>query len=174
MLEIRAYRPDVDTEGVRACLVELQDHERTFEPALTEGAAMADAHLALLIDRCLDWDGCMFVALDGAHVVGVVCVWARVPPDGPDDVPTDHAYVADLAVLATHRGRGIGRALLERAEAFARRRGSTTLRVGVRSRNQAARGLYASAGFAEDRLELVKPLTGLDVRRVRSGRRSGW
>ena len=45
MLEIRLARSD-DAAGVRACLVELQDHERALEPLLAEGAAMADAHLA--------------------------------------------------------------------------------------------------------------------------------
>ena len=119
---------------------------------------MADAHLSYLIERCRDWEGCLFVAVDGARVVGVVCVWGRCPPDGPDDVPLDHAYISDLAILATHRRRGIGRALLDRAEVFARERGATTLRVGVRSRNAAARQLYASAGFADDRIELAKPL----------------
>jgi ribosomal protein S18 acetylase RimI-like enzyme len=164
MPEIREYRPGMDTPGVRTCLVELQDHERTIEPALIEGAAMVDAHLAYLVERCRDHDGCIFVAVDGARVVGIVCVWARVRPDGPDDVPLDHAYISDLAVLAAYRGRGIGRALLERAEAFARERGGGTLRVGVRSRNAAARRLYASAGFAEDRIELAKPLTASGAR----------
>ncbi|TMQ08593.1 MAG: hypothetical protein E6J90_13025 [Deltaproteobacteria bacterium] len=48
------------------------------------------------------------------------------------------------------------------AEAFARVRGAAFLRVGVRSRNEGARRLYAAVGFTEDRIELVKPLTGLD------------
>jgi len=158
MPEVREYQSGTDAPGVRACLVELQDHERALEPALTEGAAMADAHLAHLLDRCGAWDGRIFVALEAERVIGVVCVWARVPPDGPDDVPLDHAYLSDLAVLAAHRGRGIGRALLERAEAFVRERGAQVLRVGVRSGNVAARGLYAAAGFAEDRVELTKSL----------------
>lgn len=158
MFEIREYRPETDTADVRACLVELQDFERALEPALLAGDAMADAHLALLLDRCLAWDGRIFVAVDGARVIGMACVWARVPPDGPDDVPSDHAYLSDLAVLAPHRGAGIGRALVERVEAFARERGATTLRVGVRAHNAAARRLYRAAGFAESRIDLAKPL----------------
>jgi ribosomal protein S18 acetylase RimI-like enzyme len=161
MPEIREYQPHIDAAGVRACLVELQDHERTLDPALIEGEAMADAHLAHLLDRCREYDGRIFVAIDGGHVVGMVCVWGRVPPYGPDDVPFDHAFVSDLAVLATHRRHGIGRALLERAESFARERGVAYLRVGVRARNTGARRLYISTGFAEDRIELVKLLASL-------------
>jgi ribosomal protein S18 acetylase RimI-like enzyme len=159
MPEIREYQPDTDRAGVRACLIELQDHERAMEPALREGAAMADAHLVHLLARCDEYDGAIFVALDAGDVVGVVCVWGQVPPYGPDDVPLDFAYISDLAVLATHRGRGIGRALLECAEAFAHERGAASLRVGVRTRNAGARRLYATVGFTEDRIELVKPLT---------------
>lgn len=158
MLEIREYRSESDMSDVRACLIELQDHERALEPALLEGAAMADAHLAVLVERCGAFDGRIFVALDTGSVVGVVCVWARVPPDGPDDLPFDHAYLSDLAVLETHRRRGIGRALLQQAEAFARERGATILRVGVRATNAIARGLYTSTGFTESRIELVKAL----------------
>jgi ribosomal protein S18 acetylase RimI-like enzyme len=168
MFEIREYRPETDMPDVRACLVALQDHERGLEPALLDGEVMADAHLAVLLERCRSWDGCIFVAASGPRVIGLVCVWARVPPDGPDDVPHDHAYLSDLAVLGAHRRAGIGRALLERAEAFARERGATTLRVGVRSRNTAARQLYTSAGFAESRVELAKPLASPDP--SRSGR----
>jgi len=155
MLEIRLAGPD-DAAGVRACLVELQDHERALEPALTAGDAMADAHLAHLLEHCRIYDGALLVAVDGGRVVGVACVWGRVPPYGPDDVPADHALLSDLVVLAGHRGRGIGRALLERAEAFARERGAARLRVGVRCRNAGARRLYAAAGFTEDRIELAK------------------
>lgn len=158
MVEIRAYWPDEDAGGVRACLVELQDHERALEPALREGAAMADAHLAHLLARCDEYDGMIFVAREAGEVVGMVSVWGRVPPYGPDDVPVGCAYVSDLAVLATHRGRGIGHALLERAEALARERGAAFLRVGVRTRNTGARRLYVAVGFTEDRIELVKPL----------------
>jgi len=158
MTEIRDYRPELDAPGVRACLVELQDHERALEPALIAGDAMADAHLAHLVERCAEYNGAILVAAEAGPVVGMVCVWATVPPHGPDDVPLDHAYVSDLAVLAAHRARGIGRLLLARAEAFARERGAATLRVAVRTGNAAARRLYAAAGFADDRIELVKPL----------------
>jgi ribosomal protein S18 acetylase RimI-like enzyme len=39
--------------------------------------------------------------------------------DAADDDPTPFAYVEDLVVLSSHRGRGFDRALLSRAEAYA-------------------------------------------------------
>ncbi|HVY29462.1 MAG TPA: GNAT family N-acetyltransferase [Polyangiaceae bacterium] len=57
--------------------------------------------------------------------------------------------VHDLAVLPTHRGQGIGRALLQAAEEHARRRGCVKLTLEVREDNERARGLYHDQGFRD-------------------------
>jgi ribosomal protein S18 acetylase RimI-like enzyme len=156
--EIRDYRPGPDTTGLLGCIVELQEHERALEPSLLEGGEMAEAHLAYMLARCREHGGCLLVAVDGASVVGFVCLWARVPPEGPDDLPFDHAYVSDLAVLASHRNRGVGRALIDQAEVHARAAGAVLLRVRVRAHNDIARRLYAAVGFTDDQIELAKRL----------------
>jgi len=48
--------------------------------------------------------------------------------------------------------------LLEHAEKFARGAGARLLRVGVLARNEGARRLYASMGFADYTVQLIKPL----------------
>jgi ribosomal protein S18 acetylase RimI-like enzyme len=55
--------------------------------------------------------------------------------------------IHDLAVLPSHRGMGIGRALLEAAEGHARRKGCCRLTLEVRDDNARARTLYRSFGF---------------------------
>ena len=57
--------------------------------------------------------------------------------------------VHDLAVIPTHRGRGIGRALLAQVEVRARERGCCRLTLEVQDDNLAARGLYESLGFGD-------------------------
>ena len=42
-----------------------------------------------------------------------------------DDPPGHYALITDLVVLDSYRGRGIGRQLLERAEAYAKQAGAT-------------------------------------------------
>jgi ribosomal protein S18 acetylase RimI-like enzyme len=55
--------------------------------------------------------------------------------------------IHDLAVIEHARGQGIGFALLEAAGAIAERLGCCRLTLEVREENQAARRLYARAGF---------------------------
>ena len=60
--------------------------------------------------------------------------------------------VDDLVVRPEHRGKGIGRALLEAGAAWAIRRGLQTLSVEVRTTNVPARTLYESSGFTLHKL----------------------
>jgi len=55
-------------------------------------------------------------------------------------------------------GGGIGRALLEQAEAIARASGATTLRVDVLARNSIAHDLYRQSGFRDFHVRMVKGL----------------
>jgi ribosomal protein S18 acetylase RimI-like enzyme len=56
--------------------------------------------------------------------------------------------VHDLAVLPEARGRGVGRALLRVAEAFARHQGCCKLTLEVLEGNRPAQGLYTAEGYA--------------------------
>jgi len=143
---------------VRACFVALQEVEHGIDPAAPRGDAVADAYLDRMFARCATWSGRVFVAeLDGA-VVGFVCVWGRVPPQEPDEPQADYAYVSDLVVLDAWRRRGIGRALLERAEAYARSLGMDAIGIGVMAGNRNARALYEAREYHEVHVELRKSL----------------
>ena len=56
--------------------------------------------------------------------------------------------VHDLCVLGPHRGRGVGRALLESVLAAARELGSSGVTLEVRTDNEVAQKLYRSLGFS--------------------------
>ena len=61
----------------------------------------------------------------------------------------DEGEIANLAVRAPTRRRGIGAALLDAALDEGRRRGTTAIYLEVRDSNVAGKALYASRNFAE-------------------------
>lgn len=77
--------------------------------------------------------------LPGGQVVGYVVGWFVM----------DEGEIANLAVAAGSRARGVGSMLLATAIAAARSREVGTIYLEVRDSNAAARALYASHGFQE-------------------------
>lgn len=67
-----------------------------------------------------------------------------------------YGYISDLAVDAAFEGLGIGRTLLETAEAWARTKGYRLLALYVFSGNRRARQLYEKNGFQEEVIKYVK------------------
>jgi len=68
------------------------------------------------------------------------------------------AFVYDVAVAPAFRRRGIGRRLMEHAEAYAREKGMEFITLMVDSRNDAARNLYAQLGFEDGKVLMRKLL----------------
>ncbi len=155
---IREYEPERDAKGLRECFAELQEYERALDPALLPAHRVVEPYLERMLERCRTWRGKVFVADVEGAVAGFVCVWGRVPQEELDQDPRDHAYVSDLVVTERWRGRGLGRALLLRAEEYARAEGVPTLGIGVLARNTAALDLYRELGFADHLIQLRKEL----------------
>ncbi|MFO0746730.1 MAG: GNAT family N-acetyltransferase [Myxococcota bacterium] len=102
--------------------------------------------------------------------------WGFVLVAGEDDALTGYALIAygfdiefggrdaflcELFVAEPYRGTGLGRALLEAAEAQAKDHGVNALHLIVRQENARARGLYERRGFIVDpRLLMTKSLDG--------------
>jgi predicted N-acetyltransferase YhbS len=82
-------------------------------------------------------EGGAILALTGGAAVGVVRYERR---------EDDALYVGRLAVLPSHRKRGIGRALMAAAEDKARRMGLSRLTLGVRIQLPKSRTFYESLG----------------------------
>ncbi|MFG2295726.1 GNAT family N-acetyltransferase [Streptomyces sp. NPDC048603] len=86
-----------------------------------------------------DTDRRTFVAVDGDELCGFAAVgysaWNR------------RLTVEDIEIAPAHRGHGIGRALMEHADAFARERGAGHLWLEVSSVNAPAVHAYRRMGF---------------------------
>jgi len=85
-----------------------------------------------------------FVAIDNGNVVG----WCDVNRKFAD--VCHHSGILGMAVAASHRGRGIGRALITRAIDRASARGISRIELTVHSENSVAETLYSSTGFVRE------------------------
>ena len=79
--------------------------------------------------------------------------------DIPDEVTmAPQAFIAYMAVEPAASKLGVGRALLDTAEAHARAAGLPHISLMVTDENTPARALYDRAGYVTERLMLTKPL----------------
>jgi ribosomal protein S18 acetylase RimI-like enzyme len=104
-------------------------------------------------------DGGLVAELDG-DPVGLV-TW-RVDTD-PAPATTMSAEITALAVAASARGGGVGRALLEEAVRCLRERAARSVWLVTTNDNLAALGLYQSVGF---RLVALRPGAVDEARRT--------
>jgi GNAT superfamily N-acetyltransferase len=71
-----------------------------------------------------------------------------------------HGHLGMIAVAADSEGHGVGRALMDAAEAWARAQGYARLTLNVFEGNTRARRAYERAGFAVETIRYVKELSG--------------
>jgi ribosomal protein S18 acetylase RimI-like enzyme len=86
----------------------------------------------------------------------VACLWLG---NAIDQVTGDrHAHIFLLYVLPEYRRRGIGKALVDSAENWARARGDRQMGLQVFQTNQPALNLYRQLGYQTQSLWMLKPL----------------
>jgi len=89
----------------------------------------------------------MLIAEDAEKPVG----WAFAHDESAEvfvvEPERSHGYLTELFLLPQARGKGLGRALIEGCEAWARGRGHKLLQVGVLAHNARAIRSYEGAGY---------------------------
>ena len=119
-------------------------------------AVMVEASYVRLVDFALEQSYVLLIAesaLEGP--LGFILLLDRLP-DEVTGVP--QGFVAYMAVEPSARRHGVGARLLAAAEDVARQNGVAHLALMVTEENEAARELYAQAGFATERRLLCKRL----------------
>ena len=145
------------TAADREFLIGIADRLADFaHPVWRTREEIADGDRRALIEA-LDHpaaDRDLFVAeLDGARA-GCLLMWTL------EDyfAHLRHSHVSVLAVTRDAEGLGVGRALMDRAERWARERGHHRITLSVFEGNERARGLYERAGFSSEMRRYVKQL----------------
>lgn len=116
----------------------------------------------LWTDRLATREWPVFVIDEGGEIVAFC---QMVPSPDPGDDPTTVGHITSIHVLPQLRGRGHGRALLDRAFAEFRRRGFAEVTLWVLDGNVSARRFYEGLGFRQDGGRKTYP--GTDVPEVR-------
>lgn len=102
-------------------------------------------------------EGGLFVAndADGEHLGHILLLGNQI--DSVADVP--QAWVYDVSVRSDWWGKGVGRALMQRGEEFARGLGLDYIGLGVTEANARAVTFYRDQGYEVERVQMVKKLT---------------
>ena len=137
-----------DREAVLGLLMELAAHEAGLSATRATGLDTAAALLAADSQETADHGGAQLVAEAGGRCVGYLAL--RLGETGPYVLEPlrQHVLIENIVVTASHRGTGIGQALLAAAEGFARQAGCRALHLGVLPGNGAALLAYERAGFS--------------------------
>lgn len=155
-LTIRAPRAS-DADRVVALLDYIAQIHREGRPDLFIGSGGKfdrEAVLALFADE----HSPVFVADDGETVVGYIICRLRSTPSNPSLRPIRTLYVEDLCVDPAHAGRGVGSALMRRAEDCAREAGCYNIDLNVWAFNTKAIAFYEKNGYAVQRSIMEKRL----------------
>ena len=119
----------------------LADSPDAFGSTLAAEAGRPDAEWARRLASSADVRVSLpLVAELGGELIGLA--WGRIDASAPDV-----AALYQMWVAPTHRGRGVGRKLLEAVIAWATAQNAAFLELGVTCGDSPARRLYERAGF---------------------------
>ena len=157
-LAFRSYQA-TDKPAVVALARQLQAAEAELYDRMKPPEEIGDWYVDYLLEACRQDAGTILLATSDEAVVGYVVVLTAVSSEEEiDEIDYSYAYVKDLAVAESHRGQGLGAALMAQAETMARDAGARWLRVSVMTDNEAAGALYRKSGFKSILTTLEKPL----------------
>jgi ribosomal protein S18 acetylase RimI-like enzyme len=100
----------------------------------------------------------VLVAEDGGEVLGYT--FAGVEGYDSMSLRGPAGVLHDIVVDPAHRGRGVGRALLDATLAELKTRGAPRVVLSTAERNEPAQRLFARAGFRRTMIEMTRELDG--------------
>lgn len=149
-----------DYDPLCAIIDEVDDlHRRNLPQRFQPPAAGSVRSRHFIVSAIEDPETGLFVAEVEDRLAGMVHVIVRETPDIPIMVPRRYACVDSLAVSEPFRRMGIGRALMEKARAWARAQGASSIELNVYAFNRTALAFYRALGYEFISHYLGQPLT---------------
>ncbi len=152
----RATPTDLPTIGRLGALLIKEHYDFDSRRFLPARPGTAEGYASFLSTQLEDPDKVVLVADDDGDVLG----YAYAAIEGYDYMALrgPAGVLHDIIVAPEHRGRGVGRLLLEAALAFFRSRGVPRVVLSTAERNEAAQRLFASMGFRRTMIEMTREL----------------
>ncbi len=136
-----------DYDAICALTHEVNELHRQHHPHIFRQPAGPIWDRDVLLRLMDDENVGLFVAEAEGRLLGLVQVIMKDAADIPVLVPRRYAMVDNVVVTASARRQGLGRRLMEQAEAWAAARGSATVELHVFDFNEAAIALYRELGY---------------------------
>jgi ribosomal protein S18 acetylase RimI-like enzyme len=152
----RATPADLPSIGRLGALLIEEHHDFDPQRFMAAGPGTPDGYASFLGSQLEDPDKAVFVVDDNGDVLG----YAYATVEGYDYMALrgPAGVLHDVIVDPEHRGRGVGRLLLNAALEFFRWRGVPRVVLATAERNEAAQRLFASAGFRRTMIEMTREL----------------
>ncbi len=115
----------------------LSDSSRFSDIAALETECFSEPWSKAALAEAAQYGALFFAALHDGRVIG----YAGLKP------VVDEGYISNVAVTASERRTGCGRALMRSVDAWAEEHGLVTVSLEVRESNLAAQALYLSCGY---------------------------
>ncbi len=143
---IRPGRRD-DAEAAARLWMQSAEEHTTHDPVYTTAPGAERVMRRFLADLAASSQSFLFVATSGDQTVGFIS--GELREGSLTFQPKTWASVDDVFVEPDHRGLGVGRALVQCVEAWARERGADGVSLQVAAANGRGRRFYEGLGFRE-------------------------
>lgn len=151
---VREYTKE-DIEGIKKCILELKQFEQMLDPDRLEGMELAQEYLEYLLDLHKAEKGKLFVVEIKNEIVGMLSV----------SMYTDHntkrtyAEIADVMILPEFKDKGIVKALLEKAEEYAKSKHISVVKTSLLSKHTEGIDGFERNGYSLYEIVLQKKLS---------------
>ncbi|MBU2213533.1 GNAT family N-acetyltransferase [Patescibacteria group bacterium] len=161
-MKIRAYTGK-DRKDLTALIQTLQDYVAGLDSlGLNKSGKEFDApaYARHLLQKVAHGNGLVFVAEQDGNILGGIA--GVVEETSPEDQLEIHSEtsgrVVELIVSPEHRGKNVGKELMEAMEAFFKERNCAHVRVECFAPNTGAHAFYEKCEYGDRTIEMLKTL----------------
>lgn len=160
-MQIRGLTSD-DAENAARLYLQSAEHHAGLDPDFyrVPDLEAVVAHYRELAEKTRSGPLTCFVAELDDTLVGIVEVLISGPPSPSSMLRPRRIASVDIVVEADHRRQGIGTALMQRAETWARDQGATSMMLDMLRANEQALALYTALGYEDHGAFLLKRIIG--------------